>query len=40
VKSVHAGFPGPGSGELYRRDKEEFVATVEKLLAENQTSRK
>ena len=40
VKSVHAGFPGPGSGELYRRDKEEFVARVEKLLAENQTSRK
>jgi thiol-disulfide isomerase/thioredoxin len=40
VKSVHAGFPGPGSGELYRRDKEEFVATVERLLAENQSSRK
>ncbi len=40
VKSVHAGFPGPGSGELYKRDKQEFIATVEKLLAENQTSRK
>ena len=40
VKSVHAGFPSPGSGALYKRDKEEFVATVERLLAENQTSRK
>lgn len=40
VKAVHAGFPGPGSGELYRRDKEEFVSTVERLLAENQSSRK
>jgi thiol-disulfide isomerase/thioredoxin len=40
VKSVHAGFPSPGSGELYRRDKDEFVATVERLLAENQSVRK
>jgi thiol-disulfide isomerase/thioredoxin len=40
VKAVHAGFPGPGSGELYRRDKNEFIATVERLLAENQSSRK
>ena len=40
VKTVHAGFPSPGSGELYRRDKEEFVATVERLLAENQSVRK
>jgi thiol-disulfide isomerase/thioredoxin len=40
VKSVHAGFPSPGSGELYQRDKQEFITTVERLLAENQTSRK
>ena len=40
VKLVHAGFTSPGSGELYRRDKEEFVATVERLLAENQSVRK
>ena len=40
VKLVHAGFTSPGSGELYRRDKAEFVATVERLLAENQSARK
>ena len=40
VKLVHAGFSSPGSGELYRRDKAEFVATVERLLAENQSARK
>jgi len=39
VKSVHAGFPGPGSGELYRKEKEEFVATVERLLADRMSSR-
>jgi len=38
VKGVHAGFPSPGSGELYREAKEEFTAKVEKLLGENQTS--
>jgi thiol-disulfide isomerase/thioredoxin len=40
VKSVHAGFPSPGSGQLYQRDKDEFVATVERLLSDNQTSHK
>jgi thiol-disulfide isomerase/thioredoxin len=40
VKLVHAGFPSPGSGALYKRDKDEFVATVERLLAENQSTRK
>jgi thiol-disulfide isomerase/thioredoxin len=40
VKSVHAGFPSPGSGELYKREKQEFIGTVERLLAENQTARK
>jgi thiol-disulfide isomerase/thioredoxin len=38
VRGAHAGFPSPGSGELYRKEKEEFTARVEKLLAENQTS--
>jgi thiol-disulfide isomerase/thioredoxin len=38
VRGVHAGFPSPGSGELYRQAKEEFTTKVEKLLAENQTS--
>jgi thiol-disulfide isomerase/thioredoxin len=38
VKRVHAGFPGPGSGELYKKETDEFVAEVEHLLAENQSS--
>jgi peroxiredoxin len=38
VSSVHAGFPGPGSGELYTRTKQVFVATVERLLAGNEVS--
>jgi thiol-disulfide isomerase/thioredoxin len=38
VRGAHAGFPSPGSGELYKQEKDEFVAKVEKLLAENQTS--
>jgi len=37
VRAVHAGFPSPGSGELYKKETEEFIARVEKLLAENQT---
>jgi peroxiredoxin len=40
VKHVHAGFPSPGSGALYQRDKDEFISTVEHLLAENQSARK
>jgi thiol-disulfide isomerase/thioredoxin len=40
VKSVHAGFTSPGSGELYQRDRREFINTVERLLSEDQTSRK
>ena len=40
VKTVHTGFPGPASGELYLKAKREFVETVEHLLAENaRTSR-
>ena len=38
VKSVHAGFPSPGSGELFKQEKAEFVAKVEQLLAANQVS--
>lgn len=38
VRAVHAGFPGPGSGELYKQETEEFTDRLEKLLAENQTS--
>lgn len=38
VKSVHAGFPSPGSGELFKKEKAEFVAKVEQLLAGNQVS--
>jgi thiol-disulfide isomerase/thioredoxin len=34
VKAVHAGFPSPGSGELYTQAKDQFTSTVEKLLAE------
>jgi thiol-disulfide isomerase/thioredoxin len=40
VKQVHAGFPGPGSGPLYKRDTDEIVSTVERLLAANQTVSK
>lgn len=35
VRSVHAGFAGPASGEFHNTLKEEVTATVEKLLAEN-----
>jgi thiol-disulfide isomerase/thioredoxin len=38
VKKVHAGFPSPGSGELFNRTKQEFVAEIERLLAENQSA--
>ena len=38
VKFVHAGFPSPGSGELYTKEKREFIAKVEQLLAANQTA--
>jgi thiol-disulfide isomerase/thioredoxin len=38
VKGVHAGFPSPGSGELYTQETSEFAVKVERLLAENQTS--
>ncbi len=40
VKAVHAGFPSSGSGILYEREKKDFVARVEALLAENQSAKK
>ncbi|MBV9508464.1 MAG: TlpA family protein disulfide reductase [Acidobacteriia bacterium] len=39
VKGAHAGFPSPGSGPLYQREKDEFVSKVQQLLAQNQTSK-
>jgi len=38
VRFVHAGFPGPASGELYRQATHEFYSEVESLLAENRTA--
>jgi thiol-disulfide isomerase/thioredoxin len=38
VRFVHAGFPGPASGELYRQAAHEFQSQVESLLAENHTA--
>jgi len=38
VRFVHAGFPGPASGELYRQAAHEFYSQVESLLAENRTA--
>jgi len=38
VRFVHAGFPGPASGELYRQAAQEFHSQVESLLAEKLTS--
>jgi thiol-disulfide isomerase/thioredoxin len=38
VKKVHSGFPSPGSGELYNKEKQAFITEIEHLLAERQTS--
>jgi thiol-disulfide isomerase/thioredoxin len=38
VRFVHAGFPGPASGELYHKAVKEFDSQVESLLAENRTT--
>jgi thiol-disulfide isomerase/thioredoxin len=40
VRSVHAGFPSPGSGEFYRKAEREMTAEVERLLAERPTTRR
>jgi thiol-disulfide isomerase/thioredoxin len=34
VRSIHAGFPSSGSGDLYRQEKEEFNVQVSRLLSE------
>jgi thiol-disulfide isomerase/thioredoxin len=38
VKKIHAGFAAPASGEFHKQLKEEFTATIEKLLAEGTVS--
>lgn len=38
VQSVHSGFPGPASGELYKKETEQFTATVERLLRAHHAS--
>ena len=40
VREVHAGFPSSASGELFRQAKDEFAAEVERLLHENQRSKR
>jgi thiol-disulfide isomerase/thioredoxin len=37
VKSIHAGFASPASGEFNRQLKQEFTSKIEQLLAENST---
>lgn len=37
VHGIHAGFPSPGSGALYKQETGEFLAKVRSLLAENQS---
>lgn len=39
VRAVHAGFPGPGSGEFHTRAERELTADVERLLAESAGTR-
>lgn len=39
VRGVHAGFAGAASGAFHESAKEEITATVERLLAENTTTR-
>jgi peroxiredoxin len=40
VRSVHAGFPSPGSGEFYKKAERELTAEVERLLAERAMTRR
>lgn len=40
VKHVHAGFPSPGSGELYRQAKQSFITKVEGLLGQNRLTKR
>jgi hypothetical protein len=38
VKLIHAGFAAPASGEFHVKLKEKFIATIERLLAEDVTA--
>jgi thiol-disulfide isomerase/thioredoxin len=38
VRKVHSGFPSPGSGELYQKEKQEFTSEIERLLSEDPIS--
>ncbi len=38
VRSVHAGFPSNGSGDLFRQAKADFISEVERLLAEKNSA--
>ncbi|HEX9005497.1 MAG TPA: hypothetical protein VGB07_36655, partial [Blastocatellia bacterium] len=38
VKKIHAGFAAPASGVFHQQLKEEFTATIERLLAEDVAS--
>jgi len=38
VKLIHAGFAAPASGEFHRKLREEFISTIERLLAEHTTA--
>jgi thiol-disulfide isomerase/thioredoxin len=40
VRKVHSGFPSPGSGPLYQKEKQEFIAEIERLLSENRISQR
>ncbi len=40
VRGAHAGFAGPASGAVHDETKREFVATIEKLLAENLSTKR
>jgi hypothetical protein len=35
VKTIHAGFAAPASGEFHNQLKEEFTSTIERLLKED-----
>ncbi len=39
VRTVHAGFPGPGSGAFYRQAQHELSSQIERLLAERHGTR-
>jgi peroxiredoxin len=40
VKYVHAGFAGPASGEMYKKESAEFLTRVEQLLVGNKSAKR